>query len=75
MVEAAQAVNCERIVMVAPGALATDGSTCLLYTSYQKTDAEYVRDLTRLAGRHKIAYVVVDPSAASFIEALRRAGY
>ena len=42
---------------------------------YQKTDAEYVRDLTRLAGSRKIAYVVVDPSAASFIEALRRAGY
>ena len=42
---------------------------------FQKTDAEYVQDLTRLAAGRTIASVVVDPSAASFIEALRRAGY
>ena len=42
---------------------------------FQKTDADYVRDLTALAGGRTITRVVVDPSAASFIEALRRAGY
>ena len=38
----------------------------------QKTDAEYVEDLRRLAGERDIARVIVDPSAASFIEALRQ---
>ena len=38
----------------------------------QKTDAEYVSDLLRLAGGRRLRAVVVDPSAASFIEALRR---
>ena len=41
----------------------------------QKTDGEYVADLGRLAGRREIAQVVVDPSAASFITALRQAGW
>lgn len=41
----------------------------------QKTDAEYVEDLRRLAGGRNIEQVVVDPSAASFIEALRRIGF
>ena len=41
----------------------------------QKTDGEYVRDLERLAGGREIETVVVDPSAASFIEALRREGW
>lgn len=41
----------------------------------QKTDGEYVRDLERLAGERDVEMVVVDPSAASFIEALRRAGW
>jgi len=41
---------------------------------YQKTDAEYVRDFMRLIGNKKIKGAVVDPSAASFIEALRREG-
>ena len=41
----------------------------------QKTDEEYVRELRRLAGGRKIAQVVVDPSAASFIEMLRREGW
>ena len=41
----------------------------------QKTDAEYVRDLRQLAGDREIGRVIVDPSAASFIEALRREGF
>lgn len=40
----------------------------------QKTDAEYVRELITLCkGKHPRA-VIVDPSAASFIEALRHEG-
>jgi hypothetical protein len=38
----------------------------------QKTDAEYVSQLLNLAGGRRLRAVVVDPSAASFIEALRR---
>lgn len=41
----------------------------------QKTDGEYARDLERLAGGRRIEAVIVDPSAASFIEALRRRGW
>ena len=41
----------------------------------QKTDGEYVRDLAGLAGDRCIETVIVDPSAASFIEALRREGW
>ena len=41
----------------------------------QKTDSEYVADLGRLAGGREIAQVVVDPSAASFIAALRQTGW
>ncbi len=41
----------------------------------QKTDAEYAEDLQTLAGERKIGKVIVDPSAASFIEALRRRGF
>ena len=41
----------------------------------QKTDGEYARDLARLAGGRCIETVIVDPSAASFIEALRREGW
>ncbi len=41
----------------------------------QKTDGEYVRDLGRLAEGRNVEMVIVDPSAASFIEALRRAGW
>lgn len=40
----------------------------------QKTDGEYADDLLKLAGGRTIREVVVDPSAASFIEALRRRG-
>ena len=38
----------------------------------QKTDVEYVEDIGKLAEGYKIRKVVVDPSAASFIEALHR---
>ena len=41
----------------------------------QKTDAEYVWELRQLAGDREIGRVIVDPSAASFIEALRREGF
>ena len=41
----------------------------------QKTDAEYAGDLERLAAGRNIQRVIVDPSAASFIEALRRRGF
>lgn len=40
----------------------------------QKTDEEYYEALERLAGGRTIQYVVVDPSAASFIETIRRHG-
>lgn len=41
----------------------------------QKTDGEYADDLTRLAGGRCIETVIVDPSAASFMETLRRDGW
>lgn len=41
----------------------------------QKTDGEYADDLKKLAGKRYIEMVIVDPSAASFIEALRREGW
>lgn len=41
----------------------------------QKTDGEYVEDLKKLAGGRCIEMVIADPSAASFIEALRREGW
>jgi len=41
----------------------------------QKTDGEYAEDLRRLAGDRCIETVIVDPSAASFMEALRREGW
>ena len=43
-------------------------------TKRQKTDGEYAEDLRKLAGGRDIRLVVVDPSAASFIEVLRRDG-
>lgn len=41
---------------------------------YQKTDEEHYEALCSLAGERKISQVVVDPSAASFIEVIRRHG-
>ena len=41
----------------------------------QRTDGEYADDLERLAAGRAIQRVIVDPSAASFIELLRRRGF
>ena len=41
----------------------------------QKTDGEYAQELKKLAGERCIEMVIVDPSAASFIETLRREGW
>ena len=41
----------------------------------QKTDGEYVKDLEKLAAGRPIRRVVADPSAASFLTALRQAGW
>ena len=41
----------------------------------QKTDAEYLRDLRALCGGRRVERVIVDPSAASFLAALRKAGF
>ena len=41
----------------------------------QMTDEEYASALRNLAGERKITAVIVDPSAASFIEVLRRKGW
>ena len=41
----------------------------------QMTDEEYARELKNLAGDRTISAVIVDPSAASFIEVLRRRGW
>ena len=41
----------------------------------QMTDEEYAEALGKLAGQRSIAAVIVDPSAASFMEVLRRKGW
>ena len=41
---------------------------------FQKTDEEHYEALCRLAGDRKIDRVVIDPSAASFIQTVRRHG-
>ena len=41
----------------------------------QMTDEEYAQALSDLAGQRHISAVIVDPSAASFIEVLRRRGW
>lgn len=43
-------------------------------TKRQKTDEEYYQDLEKFAEGHNIDRVIVDPSAASFIECIRRHG-
>lgn len=40
----------------------------------QKTDEEYYGDLCKLCGEETVGAVIVDPSAASFIECIRRHG-
>lgn len=44
-------------------------------TQASKTDEEYCTEIARLAGDLPIRSIVVDPSAASFIEVLRRKQY
>lgn len=44
-------------------------------TQRNKTDEEYCTEIARLAGDLPIRSIVVDPSAASFIEVLRRKQY
>ena len=41
----------------------------------QMTDEEYAAELGKLVEQRKLTAVIVDPSAASFIEVLRRKGY
>jgi PBSX family phage terminase large subunit len=41
----------------------------------QKTDEEYIDDFHKLVNGKELERVIVDPSAASFIQALSRAGY
>lgn len=41
----------------------------------QKTDAEYLSDLKQLIGTRTVEQIVVDPSAASFITTLKKAGF
>lgn len=44
-------------------------------TQSNKTDEEYCTEIAKLAGNFPIRSVIVDPSAASFIELLRRKKY
>lgn len=41
-------------------------------TNTQKTDEEYYEDLERLAGDLRIEYLIIDPSAASFIALVKK---
>ena len=41
----------------------------------QMTDEEYAGEMKKLVGERNIAAVIVDPSAASFLETLRRKGW
>lgn len=41
----------------------------------QMTDEEYAEEMRKLAGERNITAVIVDPSAASFLETLRRRGW
>lgn len=44
-------------------------------TAIQKTDEEYCDEIERLTEGYRIKSVIVDPSAASFITALRKRGF
>lgn len=44
-------------------------------TGKQKTDSEYVNDFIRFVDNRSITRVIVDPSASSFIAALRKEGF
>lgn len=41
----------------------------------QKTDAEYVKDMKEFLSGERVKAIIVDPSAASFIAALRKTGF
>ena len=41
---------------------------------YQRTDAEYYEEICKLIGDKRIKAFIIEPSAASFIETVRRAG-
>lgn len=41
---------------------------------FQKTDEEHYAELEKLCGNRKIGFITVDPSAASFMETIRRHG-
>lgn len=43
-------------------------------TKKRKTDEEYYSDIEKLAGDKIVQYIVIDPSASSFIETIRRHG-
>lgn len=43
-------------------------------TGLPRTDEEHYAELERLAGNYNISKVIIDPSAASFIECIRRHG-
>lgn len=43
-------------------------------TNRQKTDEEYYQDLEQFADGYKIERIIIDPSAASFAECIRRHG-
>ena len=59
------------------GRFAFGGSTIVLLTEAGKVtiDEEYAAALKELAGGNPIQAVIVDPSAASFMEVLRRKGW
>ena len=42
--------------------------------SIQKTDEEYYSELEKLAEGHEIRHIIIDPSAASFITAIKKYG-
>lgn len=44
-------------------------------TGYQKTDGDYVNDLKQWIDKRVVQFIIVDPSATSFIVSLKRAGY
>ena len=44
-------------------------------TNQQKIDEDYLQDLKKFVGAAKISRVIVDPSALSFINLLRRSGW
>ena len=39
---------------------------------YQRTDEEHYKALCELIGKRKVSFITVDPSAASFIEVIKR---